>query len=155
MFGKAPGMPVIRPAKIDDVAALKYCAEAAYEKYVIRMGKKPAPMVADFSALVEQKTVHVLDVDNKVCGFIVCYVRHDHFYIENIAVDPAHHGQGYGKQLMDFAEVQTRARGFSRLELYTNEKMWENLKLYPRLGYTEFARISQDGFNRVFFYKNL
>ena len=37
----------------------------------------------------------------------------------------------------------------------TNEKMTENLTLYPRLGYCEVARRTEDGFNRVYFQKTL
>jgi hypothetical protein len=33
--------------------------------------------------------------------------------------------------------------------------MTENLSIYPRLGYVEVARRSEDGFNRVFFEKQL
>jgi len=146
---------VIRQGNRGDITAIKQCAEAAYKMYIERMGRKPAPMVADFDALVRKNFVHVLEANNTFCGFIICFAGVDHLFIENIAVLPEFHGHGYGKQLMVFAEVQARTQGFSRLELYTNEMMWENLKLYPKLGYTEFSRVSQDGFNRVFFYKNL
>ena len=145
----------MRPATLEDVASIKQCADAAYAPYVKRIGKKPAPMTADFDTLVEHRCVYILDVDNKLCGFIVCFSKQDYFHIENIAVFPEFHGLGYGRKLMGFAETVARAQGFSRMELYTNEKMRENLTLYPRLGYEEFDRQTQDGFARVFFRKHL
>jgi len=148
-------MFVIRLANVDDVSAIKHCAKAAYAPYVKRMGKRPAPMVADFDNLVHQQSVYVLDADKHIRGYIVCFPKQDHFHIENIAVAPEFHRRGYGKQLMKHAETEALARGFSRIELYTNEKMRENLKLYPKLGYEEFARHFQDGFARVFFRKQL
>lgn len=35
------------------------------------------------------------------------------------------------------------------LHLYTNEKMTENLSIYPKLGYVEVGRRTENGFNRV------
>ncbi len=146
---------MIHHATHDDVVHIKRCAELAYAPYVERMGKKPAPMVADFGALVDTQSVYILEVGCNLRGFIVCFANKDHFHIENIAVLPGFTGMGYGRQLMDFAEAEARKLGYSRLELYTNEKMRENLTLYPKLGYEEFARKTQDGFSRVFFRKHL
>jgi len=146
---------VIRRATNDDVVHIKHCAELAYAPYVERMGRKPAPMVADFGALVDRQSVYVLEVGCNLRGFIVCFANKNYFHIENIAVLPGFTGMGYGRQLMDFAEAEARTQGYSRLELYTNEKMRENLTLYPRLGYEQFARKTQDGFVRVFFRKHL
>ena len=75
--------------------------------------------------------------------------------IENVAVSPAAQGTGLGRELMDFAERQARARGLRRLALYTNEVMVENLAIYARLGYRETARRTEDGYRRVFMEKLL
>ncbi|MEC9102228.1 MAG: GNAT family N-acetyltransferase, partial [Pseudomonadota bacterium] len=48
-----------------------------------------------------------------------------------------------------------RAEGLETVKLYTNVKMQANLTLYPRLGYVETARKSEDGFDRVYFEKRL
>lgn len=148
-------MSVIRLANRTDVAAIRQCAEAAYAPYVARMGKKPAPMVADFDNLVCRQVVYVLEIEKTFGGFVVCFSNTDHFHIENVAVAPQFHGRGLGRELMSFAEDKARTLGIFRIELYTNEKMWENLKLYPKLGYEEFDRRYEDGFARVFFRKQL
>ncbi len=123
--------------------------------YVQRIGKRPAPMVADFDQQIADGIVHVLTVSGEVVGFIVFYARDDHLHLENVAVRPDFQGMGYGVQLIKFAEKVAGEQGIQAIELYTNAKMTENLRLYPYLGYTEIGRWHEDGFNRVFFRKEL
>ena len=76
-------------------------------------------------------------------------------FLENVAVLPAAAGWGIGKSLIAFCETEARRFGLGAVHLYTNEKMIENLAIYPRLGYGEVDRRMEDGFNRVFFVKHL
>ena len=48
-----------------------------------------------------------------------------------------------------------RAARARAVELYTNAQMTENLSLYPRLGYAKTGRRMEDGFDRVFYRKEL
>jgi len=57
--------------------------------------------------------------------------------------------------LMDHAEDMARAQGLAAVTLFTNEKMHENIALYTKIGFTETGRKTEDGFNRVFFRKNV
>ncbi len=145
----------IRPATPEDIPQVKACAEAAYEIYVAAIGKKPAPMVADFAGAEALGHLHVAEVDQEVAGFVVFYDRDDHVHLENVAVSPHHQGKGIGRALVDFVERDARARGIASVELYTNVKMTGNLTLYPSLGYTEIGQWSEDGFDRIFFRKVL
>jgi ribosomal protein S18 acetylase RimI-like enzyme len=147
---------MIRQAENSDLDAIRRCAEAAYAKYIARIGRKPAPMVADFAALIEQNSVMVeVDDAQRVRGFIVSYRQDDHLHLENVAVDPACQGQGIGRRLVERVEHQALENGYVRIELYTNAKMRENLALYPKLGYREFDHRVEDGFDRIYFSKNL
>lgn len=56
---------------------------------------------------------------------------------------------------MAFAESIAAEKEVKKLELYTNVKMVENLALYKKLGYTEVGRWEEDGFERVFFVKEV
>jgi ribosomal protein S18 acetylase RimI-like enzyme len=56
---------------------------------------------------------------------------------------------------MEFAEERARTQGRRSLTLYTNVKMWENLGLYRKLGFVEVGRRVQDGYERVFFEKDI
>ena len=57
--------------------------------------------------------------------------------------------------LLEFAEGQAQARGFSRLTLYTNELMTENQAIYARLGFRETGRRSEAGYRIVYMDKPL
>ena len=146
---------MIRRATPADLDAIRACAIAAYRIYVGRIGREPAPMVADFGASIERGELDVIEVASRVAGFVVYYARADHVHLENVAVDPTLQGRRLGFSLVEHVENRARELGFTRVELYTNAKMTENLELYPRLGYIEFDRRIEDGFDRVYFSKNL
>jgi ribosomal protein S18 acetylase RimI-like enzyme len=140
---------------VDDLAAIQNCARRAYAHFVDRIGREPAPMVADFAGQIVNGIIHVVEDQRRVCGFIVLYPRGDHMHIENIAIDPAFQRHGLGTALLEFAEQQAHSHRRRAIELYTNEKMTENLEFYPRLGYVETGRSVEDGFSRVYFRKEL
>ncbi len=52
-------MITIRLATPNDFAAIESCARDAYAKYVERIGREPAPMVADFATQIDDGLVHV------------------------------------------------------------------------------------------------
>jgi GNAT superfamily N-acetyltransferase len=144
---------IIRPATTADLAELRRIARAAYAVYVPRIGRAPAPMVADFVAPVAAGHAAVWADDAGIGGYAVFYPRGDHVHLENVAVDPARQGQGLGRRLIEFVEAEARRQGLAAVELYTNAKMTENQRLYPALGYVETHRASEDGFDRVFYRK--
>lgn len=143
---------MIRPARTGDLPGITACVQEAYEPYVPRMGRRPAPMDADHRVRLEATWVLC---DPGVVGVIVLIPDGGALMIENVAVAPAHQGHGHGRRLMAFAESQARDRGAPALTLYTNEKMTENLGLYTRLGYHETDRRTEDGFARVYLTKPL
>jgi len=145
----------IRKAARPDLDGVRDCARQAYALYVPRMGKEPAPMVADFEAQIRAGKLHVVELDGEVVGFVVFYPRGDHLHVENVAVLPGAQGKGIGKALLGFAEDEARRLGLPAVELYTNVKMVENQAFYPALGYFETDRREEDGFSRVFYRKEL
>lgn len=142
-------------ATIDDLSKVQSCAHAAYAKYVVTMGREPAPMVADFASQIELGQVQVAKIGSSLAGYVVFYREVDHIHLENVAVDPAHAGNGVGKRLIEYVEQTARNEGLAAVELYTNEAMTENLAMYPKLGYLEIERKWQEGFNRVFYRKTI
>jgi GNAT superfamily N-acetyltransferase len=146
---------MIRKAVASDEAAVRSCAEQAYARYVPLIGRKPAPMLADFAAQIAAGEVYIATDDRDTFqGFIVFYAEDEHILLENVAVLPSAAGRGVGKKLIGFCEDAARQRGMN-VHLYTNEKMTDNLSIYPKLGYVEVARRTEDGFNRVYFEKVL
>lgn len=142
-------------AKISDADAVQSCARLAYEHYIERMGKEPAPMRVNFSAAAAKGTITVAKIEEELVGFAIHYQQGDSEQLENIAVLPAHQAKGIGKNLLLHIEQESIKNGRDCIELYTNERMHENIAMYKYLGYTETHRMIQDGFARVFFRKKL
>ena len=146
-------MPEIVQATRGDARAVAECVRAAYAHYVERIGREPAPMTADYGRLIAAGEVWVARAGEDVAGVLVLRPQPPALLLENIAVDPGRQGQGLGRALMAFAEDRARAEGLAEVVLYTNERMTENLRFYPALGYAETGRAVQDGFARVFYRK--
>jgi ribosomal protein S18 acetylase RimI-like enzyme len=148
----------IREAEPGDLDDIRRIARAAYAPYVSRIGREPAPMVADFIVSLAAGHLWVIGPPGErsgVVGFVVAYPGDDHWHLSNVAVDPAAQGRGLGRRLIDHVEVMARTAGAQAVELYTNAKMTENQDLYTRLGYIETGRATEDGFDRVFYRKEL
>jgi ribosomal protein S18 acetylase RimI-like enzyme len=148
-----PAATSIRPANAADLPAIARIVAAAYAKYIVRIGKPPAPMLDDYAAHMRAQAVWVIEDDGAVAGLIVLLPMADHLLLDNIAVDPVLHGRGLGRALLAFAEREARRRGYREMRLYTHETMTENLAMYPALGWLETGRREEAGFRRVFFSK--
>jgi ribosomal protein S18 acetylase RimI-like enzyme len=146
-------MVVIRPAGPGDVDALGAIATAAYQKYIPRIGRAPAPVTADYAEAVRSGQAWVAVQAGQVVGFVVLIARPGYLLLDNVAVLPAAQSRGIGIRLLDLAEQHARSLGLAEIRLYTNEAMTENLAYYARHGYVETHRAEQDGFRRVFFRK--
>lgn len=152
------GVSIVR-AKVEDAPAIKSMVVAAYSKYIERIGKPPAPMLTDYEEVIKTEDVFVLQTgdDQKVVGSIVLDLHdaQDSIKINNLVVDPSTQGRGYGRVLMKHAEDVARAQGSRAITLYTNVKMFENLILYPKMGFKETERKIDAGYERVYFRKDL
>ena len=146
---------MIRPARAADADWARALVRRAYAPYVPRMGKEPAPMLADYGALIASGEMYVFEDAGALTALIVIYPKGDALFIENIAVDPAAQGKGCGRALLDFAEREARRLGLKALRLYTNAAMTENLAYYPGRGFRETERREEDGYQRVFFEKRV
>lgn len=145
---------LIRRATEYDVPAIGECVAAAYRHYIDRIGKPPGPMLDDYAEVVRRHEVFVAETEG-IVGVLVLIRMPTGILLDNVAVDPGHQGQGLGKRLIAFAESEAKNRGFEALELYTHERMHENLALYVALGYEETARREAGGYRRIYLRKRL
>jgi GNAT superfamily N-acetyltransferase len=136
-----------------DLEALRQTIDAAYRKYLTRMDRPPGPMLEDLAPLIEAGAVWV--VGQPIRGLICVIPAEESLLVEIVAVDPAAQGTGLGRRLMEFAQERARHMGLTRLWLYTNEVMTENVSLYNHLGYREFDRRQEAGYDRIFMEKVL
>lgn len=140
----------LRPATPADVERVRAVAEAAYRPYVAEIGRKPAPMIADFAAAQAAGSLYVLETAAGIQAYIHLYPKGAALHIENLAVDPQARRQGLAGQLLAFAEAEAGRRGIALLDLYTNEAMREAQALYAAKGFAEVDRRVEAGFRRIY-----
>ncbi len=134
------------------------------------MDRPPAPATHDYTPEIEAGQVWLISAQTaqttqtnpanranppSLLGLIVLIPADASLLIENVAVAPVAQGRGLGRRLLEFAEQRAATQGLTRLTLYTNEVMTENIAIYGKLGYRETGRRSENDYNRVFMEKNL
>lgn len=146
---------ILRTAGPADVPRLTDLVLLAYRPYVGRLGGKPRPMTDDYEQIVRDRHVTVVEHESTVVGMIVLATGPEGFYIDNVAVDPAHQGGGIGRALLAHAETVATREGFDSIFLFTHELMAENIALYQRVGYREYDRRQVGDATLVFLRKSL
>lgn len=145
----------IRLATLEDLDQVQRLVNHAFERYIARIGRRPAPMDANYESLIEQGETSVAVLDSELVGVLVLEERSDHLFIDVLGVAPHRQGEGIGAQLLDHAERLALSAGLPELRLCTNQRMTENLIYYPKRGFTERGRGRSDGYDRVFYRKPL
>lgn len=148
----------INEATTGDVPDIRKMVDKAYSKYIDRIGRPPAPMMEDYHSEIEENSVYVLkDSSGSVIGLLVliCKPESGKMEIKNLVIDPKAQGHGYGRVLMNHADSMALLYDIHTIELYTNVRMYENITLYAKLGFSEVERRIEDGFERVYFRKEL
>lgn len=149
----------IRTATADDADGVAHCVKRAYSHYIERIGKPPGPMLDNYTEVIQQHSVFVIDspIDNQasIVGVLVLIQTADGLLLDNVAVDPAMQGAGIGQQLLNLAESEAGRRGFQHIELYTHERMTENIPYYEKRGYSAFERKTVKGYQRIYMRKQL
>jgi GNAT superfamily N-acetyltransferase len=112
----------LRPAVGGDAAVATSLVRAAYQPYVSRIGRLPAPVEADYEELASSGDMWIAEDDDQVVGVIILEDADDHLLLDNIAVSPPARGSGVGSRLLAFAQDEATRRGFDRVCLYTDEK---------------------------------
>ena len=141
-----------RRAKLEDHKTIKVIALKAYQKYVERMGKEPAPM----RPIIQKEDVVFVCEDNKqVIAFAILIKISDQIILDSIAVDPLHQKKGIGNNFIKYIEQYLIEQKINKYQLYTNEKMFENIDWYQKIGFKIFKKVTEKGFNRIYFEKQL
>ena len=127
---------MIRPATAADLALVTRISHDAYAEYTPVIGHKPLPAEVDYAPLIAAGQVWLL----AETAVLVLERHPGHALIFSVAVDPAAHGQGHGRTLLEAAERMTAAWGLPELRLYTHAKMVRNQAIYAARGYRETGR---------------
>ena len=143
-----------RPATGEDVEGIETLVARAYASYIEVIGHRPAPMDANYAAQVSERTCFVASVGERLVGLVVLVDDPGRaLLIDNLAVDPAFSGQGVGHHLAAIADRVARERGYPELRLHTNAGTEFAQAWCETLGFDEYARGADDGFERVFMRK--
>ena len=80
--------PTVRQAGAADLPVVREIVTAAYDKYLVRMDRPPAPMLRDYAPAVEAGTLWV--AGEPVTGLISLIPEGDSLLIENLACGRRH-----------------------------------------------------------------
>lgn len=140
----------VRAALPTDLRAAQAVVAAAYAAYR-SSGLDLPDVTAGLDEDIAAGRVWVADSDGPVLGVLVVTLSDTHGHLQNVAVDPSHHGRGVGTALIAKAVDLVRAAGLPQLRLTTHRMMPGNLALYGRLGWVETGR---DG-DKVFMVRDI
>lgn len=110
-------------------------------------------MLQDYATVIAESVVTVAEVADMIVGVLVLSNTAEGLLINNVAVRPVAKGTGVGRILLQHAESEAQRLGCRNLYLYTNALMHENIALYMRYGYQEYACQEEKGFHRVYMRK--
>jgi ribosomal protein S18 acetylase RimI-like enzyme len=145
----------VRLANAADEHVVMDITNAAYEKYISRIGRKPQPMTTHYAPMIAAQQVWLAEEDDDVVGVLVLVPEESHLMIYSVAVDPKHQHRGIGRKLMALSEQEALRQGYDQVQLYTNVKMTENISIYSRLGYLITKREDTPEFSRIHMAKGL
>ena len=141
---------------MDRREAIEHIAQTAYAGYLPLMDRKPFPMLDDYARHIANGHAHVLEDQGRVAGYVILIPQGDGvLLLDNIAVDPQAQHRGYGRALLAFAEAEAARSGCSRIHLYTNEVMRDNVIWYTRHGYAITDQRLENGYKRIYFRKTI
>lgn len=145
----------LRRATLKDAEDIRALVNAAFEGYIPLIGRKPLPMTADHTDLIQNHDAWVLEENNEIIGVLEMVVKEDDLYIDTVAVSKTHQSRGIGNQLLNFSETRARELGLKATTLFTNERYTALLEMYARHGYIETHRIPVQGTDAVHMRKTL
>jgi ribosomal protein S18 acetylase RimI-like enzyme len=144
----------IRVATFMDVPNIEACVADAFKGYIPLIGKKPAPMRMDYNEIIKRHSVFVAVIDGFMAGAVVILDTCDRFmWLDVLAVSEKYRGLGIGKKLIECAENFIAEKQKSECRLYTNIKFEKSIAIYRHLGYVEYQRMCENGYDRIFFRK--
>jgi putative acetyltransferase len=81
--------------------------------------------------------VYLAQLGGQTVGCVALIPMGDGVYeLSKMAVSPAHHGRGIGRQVIEYAIAQARALGAERLFLGSNSILKNAVHLYESVGFT-------------------
>jgi GNAT superfamily N-acetyltransferase len=117
--------------------------------------------------LIEYESSHGIDVNyrrfsiilkediNDVIGVLTAFTAFSEIYVDDMWVDKAHRGKGYGRKLLQALENHFKGKGFNNINLVTSA--FQAPEFYRKCGFTaEFVRknVKNPKLTKTFFIKH-
>jgi ribosomal protein S18 acetylase RimI-like enzyme len=135
-----PSPPPLRRAGAPDAARLAGLARSAYGSWEPLVGCVPEPMAADWSAVLAEQEVWILDgPDGAPDASLALAGKPDHLLIWSVVVRPCRQHGGLGRALLASAERRAVKLGLPEVHLYTQARMARNIAIYERAGYARMG----------------
>ncbi|MCP9199212.1 GNAT family N-acetyltransferase [Gramella sp. GC03-9] len=149
---------MIQLAQISELQEIKNlteaCAKAMQGKGIFQWNEH-YPSLQKLEEDIHKKELYVLKEEKMILGIIVLtnhmdeeYVpiewlskTNNNLYVHRLAVHPSVWGEGYGQQLMDFAESMARQQNYESVRLDTFSQNQRNQRFYEARGYTRLGDI--------------
>lgn len=143
----------IRPARPDDAEEILDLQRAAYRIEAERYGDFALPPLTEtlddltamfhtHTILVARHTVAVATVaTDPIVGTVRARVVGGTANVARLAVHPALHGRGIGRQLL--VAIERAVAPVDRYELFTGHRSERNLRLYERAGYRQLRTVRE------------
>jgi ribosomal protein S18 acetylase RimI-like enzyme len=154
-FGRPGNSSTIRAATVADIAAIVTCSDLAFISFACDTDKEDVKPTHYLQSQILEGSIHLICDGACVLGYISLWPIAGQMFIDTLAVLPKHHRQGFGSQLLKFADSETLRLGLKSVSLFTKATIAHNLEFYRRRGYHETGRCDDDGFCRVFYSKNI
>ena len=141
----------IREAELKDADKISDCIKESFKKYIPLINKEPEPMILNYTDVIKEKNVFILEENSEFIGTIILADGDEtYMWLDILGVYSMYQNRGYGKKLIEFGESFMLKRGMKESRLYTNVKFEANIAIYTKLGYAEYDRKTEHGYERVF-----
>jgi len=129
-----------RVGELEDLRAIEIAAGAPFRDVGMdAVADDAPPSTVVLHGALERDGLWVLEVGDVPVAYLLDDVVDGHAHVEQVSVDPAHAGHGYGRVLVEHLAERARAVGREALTLTTFTKVPWNGPYYVRLGFRFLA----------------
>jgi GNAT superfamily N-acetyltransferase len=131
----------IRDALLDDLPRILEIQKIGYAREVERTGDQAIPAMLETIGDMERAFRSCLILkgveSNAIIGTVRAFLDIDTCRIGRLVVLPEHRGKGHGSALLN--AIEARFPAAARYELFTGSLSQDNIRLYEKHGYGQFA----------------
>jgi GNAT superfamily N-acetyltransferase len=145
----------IRRARLRDRHAIRHLVDVAYSCQEQALGLAPSARRISFWWHILNRRLWLLENGQELVGLIGLLDGSVQLFIFLVTILPSAQRRGLGRMLVEFAEIEARRHGLTRLQLDTPEGFVNAIEFYRHLGFVDIGRQDRDGYVSVVMMKRL